>query len=533
MINKKEIKFDGVARAHLAEGVKKVSQVAGATMGRMGKFTIIGLQFGSPKVTKDGYYSIRNIKLEDKFENEGCELAKEGARKIAEEAGDGTTTYTVLLNAIIQKGLSAMASDRNPREIKKGIDKAVKIICNNLKTMAVKIDKDSDMIERVATISANNDPEIGGHIADAMKKLKNNGMITVDESNTGESYIDIVEGMKIDRGYISPYFITNPDKMECILENPYILMHDDQISGIKPILNILEEVTKEGRALLIVAKDVNNEALATIIQNKVKGGLQLACIHAPGMGASMADELEDVALITGGTVVSETVGTNLESCSIDMLGQADKVIIKRHNTVFVGGKGHKDLIETRIKAVEKMIEGITEPYAKEVVEKRLANIDGGVAVYHVGGATPSEVGEKKDLIEDAIAATKSAVEMGVVPGGGSSLALSISCLDKSMEEWNDEAIGVSIVRDALKAPLKQIMENAGLTGDTILDKVLESNVSNAGYDLSKGEICDMMKEGILDTAKVEICALTNAASVANMILMGATVLVDKEEVEND
>lgn len=528
-MNEKELVFKEDARSKMAKGVETLAQVAGATMGREGKFTIISQIYGAPKVTKDGYYSIRQMNLVDKFEDQGCELAKEGARKTADEAGDGTTTYAVLLDAIIKGGLGAIAANKSPREIKRGIDKAVKLVCENLTKMAIPVDKDNAMIEKVATISANNNPIIGKNIADAMKKLKSNGIITVGESKTGEDHIDIVEGMKIDRGYISPYFINNADKMECVLEDAYILFHDEAISGIKPILKILEQVTEEGKPLLIVAKDVNNEALATIVQNKVKAGLPLACVHAPGDGASMADEIEDVAIITGGTVISDRVGLNLETCTLEMLGKADKIIIKRTSTSFVGGQGHKDLIDSRINAIKKILEGITENYAKEIVEKRLANIDGGVAVYNVGGSTETETGEKKDLIEDAIAATRSAVEMGIVPGGGSSLALSVKVLDEEVKEYSDEAVGVSVVADALRAPLIQIMDNAGLSGEAILDKVLESKLKNAGYDLTSGEICNMIKQGILDTAKVETSALTNAASVASMILMGDTVMVDKPE----
>jgi chaperonin GroEL len=527
-MQKKQLKFDKDARKELLEGVRIISKVASETMGQQGNFTIIEQPFGSPKVTKDGYYSIKDIELDDPYQNQGAQMLKEGAQKSAEDAGDGTTTCSVLTYAIAEKGVNLIEAGSSQTDLKRGINKAVAVVCEELKNMAIKVDKDSNMIEEVATISANNNSEIGKQIADAMKQISINGVITVDESKSLESRIEVVEGMKIDRGYISPYFINNPDKMECVLTNPYILMHDDEISGIKPILKTLEDATKEGRAVLIIAKDVNNEALATCIQNKIKANLPIACIHAPGYGESMRDELEDVALITGGTVVSETTGHNLETCTLEMLGEADKVIITRNSTIFQGGRGEKSLIDSRVNAIRKQIKSIAEPYAREMVEKRLANIDGGVAVFYVGGATETEVSEKKDLIEDAIAATKSALEMGVVPGGGSSLIHASKVLsEKVCGENEGEAQGINIIREALSAPLKQIMSNAGLSEEVILNKVEESKLKNAGYNLVTNKVCNMIKEGILDTAKVEVLALTNAASVANMILMGNTVITNK------
>lgn len=532
-MQKKEFIFDKDARKKLLEGVQIVSKVASETMGQQGNFTIIEQMFGSPKITKDGYYSIKDIELEDPNQNQGAQMLKEGARKSAEDAGDGTTTCCVLTYAILEKAVNLVEAGSSQTDLKRGIEKAVALVCEELKNMAVKIDKDSDMIEEVATISANNNQEIGKQIAEAMKKISVNGVITVDESKSLESRVEVVEGMKVDRGYISPYFINNADKMECVLTNPYILMHDDEISGIKPILNILEQISAEGRSALIIAKDVNNEALATCIQNKLKANFPIACIHAPGYGDSMRDELEDVALITGGTVISETTGHNLETCDLEMLGEADKVIITRNSTVFQGGRGDKGLIDSRVKAIRSQIKSISEPYAREMVEKRLANIDGGVAVFYVGGATETEVSEKKDLIEDAIAATKSALEMGVVPGGGSSLIHASKVLNNHIGS-SGEAQGFNLIREALHAPLKQIMKNAGLPEEVILNKVQESKLKNAGYNLRTNKVCNMIKEGVLDTAKVEVLALTNAASVANMILMGNTVITNKpvEEERN-
>ncbi|MHA2009955.1 MAG: Hsp60 family chaperonin [Promethearchaeota archaeon] len=533
-MQKKDIKFGKEARKLIVDGINIVCKVASETMGEQGNYTIIEQLYGSPKVTKDGYYSIKDIEFEDPFMNQGALLIKEAAKKSAEEAGDGTTTCCVLAREIINRAINVVEAGSSQTYVKKGIEIAVKIICEELNNMSIKVDKDSEMIEQVATISANNNSEIGKQIADAMKEITSNGVITVDESKSLDSRVEVVEGMKIDRGYISPFFINNSDKLECVLENPYILLHDEQISGIKPILKILEDATKEGRGVLIIAKDVNNEALATLIQNKVKGNLPLACIHAPGYGASMIDELEDVALITGGTVISETTGHNLETSSLEMLGEADKVIITRNSTTFIGGKGDKELIESRVSAIRNQIKSITEPYVKEMLNKRLANIDGGIAVFYVGGATETEVDEKKDLIEDAIAATKSAIEMGVVPGGGSSLVhASKSLLNIDYKEYNkDVAIGIEIIRESLFAPLKQIMLNAGEPSDMILEKVKESEFNYAGYNLKSGMISNMVVEGILDTAKVEISALTNASSVASMVLMGSSIITNIPSNDN-
>ncbi len=525
---KTKVIFESEARKKSVSGVSVVANVAAETMGQQGNYTIIQQPYGSPKVTKDGYYSIRRVILEDAQENQGAQLLIEGAKKTAEEAGDGTTTYCVITRELVQKGVNMIESGSSRTDIKRGIEAAVAKVTKAIDKMAVKVDRKSNMIEQVATISANNNSEIGKNIAGAIKKVKENGVVTVSESKSMDSYIDVVEGMKIDRGFLSPYFITNSEKMECVLTNPYILLYDEQISGIAPLINILEEATKAGRGVLIIAKDVNNEALATIIQNKVKANLPLACIHAPGYGGSMRDELEDVALITGGTVVSETVGTDLESCTLEMLGEADKVVINRHSTTFIGGRGDKELINARVKAVKLMLEEMSDPHAKEMVENRLANIDGGIAVYYVGGATESEVAEKKDLIEDAIAATRSALEMGVVPGGGSSLVHASKVLNKMKGKTKGEQSGIDIVREALYAPLKQIMKNAGLPSEVILDGVLNWE-EGSGYDLNKREYCDMIERGILDTAKVEISALNNASSVASMILMGNCIITEIEE----
>jgi chaperonin GroEL len=525
----KDISFKSEARKKLLEGVTKLTNVAAETMGQQGKYAVIEDNNFPPKVTKDGYYSIKNIELPNPQENQGGRLVKEGAKKSAEEAGDGTTTYCVLLRDIVTNAIKVTEAGASQTYIKKGIEKAVALVNAEIQRMAIPIDRKSDMLKQVATISANNNELIGSEIAKAMRKLKENGVIKVDESNSLDSYIDIVDGMKIDRGYISPYFITDSEKMECVLSNPYVLVHDDIISGIKPLVPILEAVSAEGRSVLIIAKDVNNEALATLIQNKVKGGFPVACVHAPGYGISMTDEIEDVAMVTGATVVSETTGHSLEDISLEMLGECEKVIINRNSTVFVGAKGDKDLIKARVKAVKKRVEDVTDFHVREMFEKRIANIDGGIAVFYVGGATESEVSEKKDLIEDAIAATKSAVEMGVVPGGGSSLVLASKVLDGVQGDNADETIGIRIVRESLSSPLKQIMSNAGLNGDVILDKVLNSKIKNAGYNLRTNEICDMIKEGVLDTAKVEISALTNSSSQANLILMSSALITEIKE----
>jgi chaperonin GroEL len=532
MINKNDIKFGKDARQLMTEGLNMVANVAANTMGQQGNYACIERPYGSPKITKDGYYSIKDIELEDPVMNQGNLLLREGAKKSAEDAGDGTTTFCVLTKEILNKSINAIESGSSQTNIKKGIELAVQDACEQINLLSMEIDRGSDMIKSVATISANNNEEIGSQIADAMKKIKENGVITVDESKSLDSRVEIVDGMKIDRGYISPYFINNEDKMECVLDNPYILLHDEQISGIKPILKVLEDATKEGRAVLIIAKDVNNEALATLIQNKVKANLPLACIHAPGFGASMLDELEDVAMITGGTVVSETTGHKLEEVNLDMLGEADKVVIKRNSTTFIGGKGDKELIDTRVNAIRNQIESLSDASVKELFEKRLANIDGGIAVFYVGGATETEVDEKKDLIEDAIAATKSAVESGVVPGGGASL-LHVSFALEHLQEVHrsqnadkDFIIGYQIIIDSLREPMKQILKNAGVPHDLIVEKIRESEDFDMGYNLNTNEICNLIKEGILDTAKVEVCALTNASSVAKMILMSSSVITE-------
>lgn len=527
-MNKNELIFDKEAREKLKEGVNKIAKVASATMGQQGNYTILKRPFGSPKVTKDGYYSIKDIELKDEQENQGAQLLKEGAKKSADEAGDGTTTCCVLTREIVNSAVNMIESGSSRTDISRGIDIAVKIVVEKLKEMSKPVKKGSKMIEDVATISANNNAEIGKQIADAMGKIKENGVVVSDRSNTLDSYVDVVEGMKIDRGYLSPYFVTDAESMECVLENPYIILFDDIISGIKPMLRLLEEATKQGRGVLVIAKEVNNEALATLIHNKVKGGAPFACINAPGYGEGMRDELEDVAMVTGGTVISETTGTSLETSSLEMLGEAKKVIIRRNETTFVGGKGNKKLIKTRITAIKNILKNIKEPYAREIIEKRLANIDGGVAVFYVGGATETEVEEKMDLIEDAIASTRAALEMGVVPGGGSSLVHAARSIDSNVINKGERA-GMDIVRLALFAPLQQIMKNAGESSEVILDNVMFGDIKNCGYNLNTRKYCDMIKEGILDTTKVEISALQNAASVARMILMGATVITDEEE----
>ena len=525
----KDLLFSSEARKKILEGVLDVTNTAAQTMGQQGNYAVIEEQYFAPKVTKDGYYSIKQIEFADKQKNQGARLVIEGAKKSAEDAGDGTTTYCVLMRDMVSNAIKVTEAGASQTYVKKGIELAVKLVNKEIEKMSIPIKKGSDMLEQVATISANNNPEIGKEIAKAMAMLKSNGVITVGESSSLESHMEIVEGMKIDRGFISPYFINNPDKMECVLKNPYILIHDEAISGFKDLIGILEGVAQAGRSVLIIAKDVNNEALATLIQNKVKGNMPVACIHAPGYGATMIDELEDVAMVTGGTVISETTGVLLEDASLDMLGECDKVVITRNSTVFVGAKGDKDLIEARVKGVKKRLEDVKDIHVKEMFEKRIANIDGGVAVFHVGGATESEVSEKKDLIEDAIAATKSAVEMGVVPGGGSSLVLASKVLDGLTSPNADETIGINIVKEALYSPLKQIMTNAGLNGDVILNNVMISKLKNAGHDLKTGKVCDMIKAGILDTAKVEITALTNASSQANLILMSGVLVTNQEE----
>lgn len=525
----KKVIFKEEASKKLQEGVNKIANIAAETMGQQGNLAILHQHVAAPpKVTKDGYYSIRHVQLEDEDENNAAQLVIEAARKSADEAGDGTTTCCVLTRELVNEGFKNIAAGARRKDITKGIDIAVDIVSTELMKMSQPVKRGTKMVEQVATVSANNNSEIGKQIAHVMSKIKDGGAIDVVSSNSLNSYTEVVEGMKIDRGFISPYFINNNKKYQCELNNPFILLHNETISSLSSILPIIEKSLQAGRGLVIISKDVNNEALASLIQNKMESGFPLAAVYAPGFGEGMMDELEDIAMVTGGTVISDQAGYSLEEAELEMLGEVDRVVITRNETTFIGGKGNKKTIKDRISFVRSELKDVTQKSHRDNLERRIANIDGGVAVMYVGGSTEAEVQEKKDLIEDAIAASKAALDSGVVPGGGSSLLLASKKLDNIPID-SDIALGINIVRKALYAPIKQIMKNAGEPEDMIVQKVLESKRKNAGFNLNTGTICDMVRAGILDTAKVEISALQNAASVSKLILRGTVSVTPTEE----
>lgn len=510
----------------LKEGIEKVAEVAAATMGKEGNFTIIEENIGyPPKATKDGFYSIKSLRFKDPVVNQSAQLLISAAKKTAEEAGDGTTTCCVLTERLVSEGLKQIHAGRSRVDITRQIDKAVDMVCENIKEFATPL-KGKSMIEQVATVSANNREDIGSLVAEAYNNIKDTGKVTTTKTKALKSYCETTEGMTVERGYISPYFINNDKRYECKFQNPYILLYDEAITKIDSILHILEAVILAERPLVIVAKDVANEALATLVQNKMQQGFPVAAIYAPGFGSqSTIDHLEDIAMVTGGTVVSEFTGYKLDGVSLEMLGEADSIVITRNETTIVGGKGDKKQVEDRLTFIRSEIADITDSLTKEALERRIANIDGGVSIIYVGGSTDAEVGEKEDLIEDAIAACKAAKELGVVAGGGSSLLMA----RKTIYNQENLGLGGDIVYNALSAPMEQIMTNAGLTGKSIVEKVSESKLKNAGYDLIQGDICDMIKSGILDVAKVEISALQNAASVAKIILRGVITITKIRE----
>jgi len=467
----KIIKFDIEAREALKRGVDQLANTVKVTLGPKGRNVIIEKKFGSPLVTKDGVTVAKEIELEDKFENLGAQLVKEVASKTADNAGDGTTTATVLAQAIISVGLKNVTAGANPMDLKRGIDKAVKVVVDELKRISQSVGEDTKKIEQVATISANNDPEIGKLIADAMAKVKRDGVITVEESKTAETYVDVVEGMQFDRGYISPYFITDPEKMEAVLENPLILIYDKKISSMKDLLPILEAIAQAGRSLLIIAEDVEGEALATLIVNKLRGSLRVAAVKAPGFGDRRKEMLEDIAILTGGVVISEEKGLTLEGAKLNMLGNAEKVVIDKENTTIVNGAGDKKAIEGRIKQIKAQIETTTSEYDKEKLQERLAKLSGGVAVLYVGAVSEVEMKEKKARVEDALSATRAAVEEGIIPGGGVAYIRAIEKLENLKGDNEDQTTGIQIVKRALEEPLRQIVENAGLDGSVIVQKI--------------------------------------------------------------
>lgn len=524
----KEIKFDIEARDLLKKGVDKLANAVKVTLGPKGRNVVIDRKFGAPQITKDGVSVAKEIELEDKYENMGAQMVKEVASKTNDDAGDGTTTATVLAQSIINVGLKNVTAGANPMDLKRGIDKAVATVIEDLKKQTRTIGEHSDRIEQVARISSNNDLEIGRLIANAMNKVKNDGVITVEEAKGTETTVEIVEGMQFDRGYISPYFVTDPDKMETVLERPFILLHDKKISTMKDLLPVLEATAQTGRPLLIIAEDIEGEALATLVVNKLRGSLRIAAVKAPGFGDRRKEMLEDIAILTGGVVISDEKGLKLETASIDMLGSAEKVTIDKENTTIVNGEGQKEAIEARVAQIRTQITTSTSDYDSEKLQERLAKLAGGVAVLYVGAASEMEMKEKKDRVDDALSATRAAVEEGIIPGGGVGYIRAIKTLDDLTGENEDENTGIAIVRRALEEPLRQIIENSGLDGAVIAQKVKEGE-NDYGYNARTGVYQNLLEAGVIDPTKVARVALENAASIAGMFLSTECVLVDLAE----
>ncbi|WP_333599464.1 chaperonin GroEL [Flavobacterium sp.] len=524
----KDIKFDIEARDGLKRGVDALANAVKVTLGPKGRNVIIGKSFGGPNVTKDGVTVAKEIELKDPLENMGAQMVKEVASKTNDLAGDGTTTATVLAQAIVKEGLKNVAAGANPMDLKRGIDKAVEAIVADLGKQAQVVGSDSEKIKQIASISANNDEVIGELIATAFGKVGKEGVITVEEAKGTDTYVDVVEGMQFDRGYLSPYFVTNPEKMEVELERPYILLYDKKVSSLKELLPILEPVAQSGKPLLIIAEDVDGEALSTLVVNKLRGALKIAAVKAPGFGDRRKAMLEDIAILTGGTVIAEESGYTLENTTLEMLGTAEKVTIDKDNTTLVNGAGDADMIKNRVNQIKAQMETTTSDYDKEKLQERLAKLAGGVAVLYVGAASEVEMKEKKDRVDDALHATRAAVEEGIVAGGGVALLRAKSVLDKIKADNADEATGIQIVSRAVEAPLRTIVENAGLEGSVVVAKVAEGK-ANFGYNAKTDEYVDMLKAGIIDPKKVTRVALENAASVAGMILTTECALVEIKE----
>jgi chaperonin GroEL len=524
----KNILFEKDARDKLKAGVDKLANAVKVTLGPKGRNVIIDKKFGAPQITKDGVTVAKEIELEDPIENMGAQMTKEVASKTADAAGDGTTTATVLAQAIVAPGLKALSSGANPMDLKRGIDKAVRSVVEHLRSISETVGNDTKKIEQVATISANNDSEIGKMIADAMAKVSTEGVITVEEAKGTETYVDVVEGMQFDRGYLSPYFVTNAEKMEVELESAYILIYDKKVSNMRELLPILEKVAQTGRPLLIIAEEVEGEALATLVVNKLRGTLKIAAVKAPGFGDRRKEMLKDIAILTGGIAISEEQGYKLENADLTYLGQAEKISIDKDNTTIVNGAGDKDQIVARVNEIKAQIEKTTSDYDREKLQERLAKLSGGVAVIYVGAATEVEMKEKKDRVDDALHATRAAVEEGIVPGGGVAFIRAQAGLEKLKGENEDETTGVAIIRRAIEEPLRQIVENSGLEGSIIVQKVREGK-GDFGYNARSGEYEDLKKAGVIDPTKVSRIALENAASIAAMLLTTEAVIVDKKE----
>jgi chaperonin GroEL len=527
----KDVKFSQDAREKMLRGVDILANAVKVTLGPKGRNVVLEKSFGAPRVTKDGVTVAKEIELEDKFENMGAQMVREVASKTSDIAGDGTTTATVLAQAIVKEGAKSVAAGANPMDLKRGIDLAVDAIVKELETKSRKVTS-NDEIAQVGTISANGDNEIGSKIAEAMKKVGNEGVITVEESKSLETELDVVEGMQFDRGYLSPYFITNADKMVAELEQPYILIHEKKLSGLQAMLPLLESVVQAGKPLLIIAEDVEGEALATLVVNKLRGGLKVAAVKAPGFGDRRKAMLEDIAVLTGGTVISEDVGIKLENVTLEMLGTAKKVTIDKENTTIVDGAGSKSDIDGRIKQIKAQIEETTSDYDREKLQERLAKLAGGVAVIRVGGATEIEVKERKDRVDDALHATRAAVEEGIVPGGGVALLRAAKSLEGLKTENDDQKVGINIVKKALQGPARQIFTNAGEDGSVIVGKVIENDQYNFGYNAQSHTYGDLVAEGVIDPAKVVRCALQDAASVAGLLITTEAMVAELPKNEH-
>ena len=524
----KDIQFDVTAREGLKRGVDALANAVKVTLGPKGRNVIIDKSFGGPQVTKDGVTVAKEVELEDALENMGAQMVKEVASKTNDLAGDGTTTATILAQAIVNEGLKNVAAGANPMDLKRGVDKAVEAIVKDLDKQAVKVGNSSEKIKQVASISANNDETIGALITQAFEKVGKEGVITVEEAKGTDTYVDVVEGMQFDRGYLSPYFVTNSEKMEADLESPYILLFDKKISTMKDLLPVLEPVSQTGKPLVVVAEDVDGEALATLVVNKLRGTLKIAAVKAPGFGDRRKAMLEDIAILTGGTVISEERGFTLENTTIDMLGTAEKITIDKDNTTIVNGNGDSDSIKARVNQIKAQIESTTSDYDKEKLQERLAKLAGGVAVLYVGAASEVEMKEKKDRVDDALHATRAAVEEGIVSGGGVALLNARKVIQKIKADNPDEATGNQIVYSAVEAPLRTIVSNAGGEGSVVVSKV-EEGKANFGYDAKSENYVDMQDAGIIDPKKVTRVALENAASVAGMVLTTECALVDIKE----
>lgn len=524
----KDIKFNIKAREELKNGVDALADAVKVTLGPKGRNVIIEKKFGAPHITKDGVTVAREIELEDPFQNMGAQLVKEVASKTGDQAGDGTTTATVLAQAIVNVGLKNVAAGANPMDLKRGIDKAVSVVVESIKDQSQEVDDDISKIENVARISANNDEEIGHLIAEAMQKVKKEGVITVEEAKGTETTVDIVEGMQFDRGYISPYFVTNSEKMECEMDSPYILLYDKKISNLKDMLPILESVAQSGRPLLIIAEDVDNEALATLVVNRLRGSLKICAVKAPGFGDRRKEMLEDIAILTGGTVVSEVKGMQLSQTSINDLGTAEKVTVNKDNTIIVNGAGSKEAIANRVNQIKAQIETTTSNYDKEKLQERLAKLAGGVAVLYIGAPSEVEMKEKKDRVDDALSATRAAIAEGIVPGGGVAYIRCLKALENLKGSNEDENTGIAIIRRAIEEPMRQIMNNAGVEGAVILQRVKDGE-GDFGYNARTDTFENFFSTGVIDPAKVTRVALENASSIAGMFLTTECVIADKKE----